>query len=130
MDIFENLENLPVSEACFNDIMDIVEEILSEGGYVARSYKSGLGHSNRLCKTPEEAENWVKNQKLDYKKGDSYEIHGGDNTTELKGLHSYGGDNGYWGRAASGNELTKGSKFYKPTSQEYKNKVAQYRRDI
>lgn len=28
MDIFENLENLPVSEECFNDIMGIVESIL------------------------------------------------------------------------------------------------------
>ena len=30
MDIFESLENLSVSEECFDDIMDIVEEILSE----------------------------------------------------------------------------------------------------
>ena len=30
MDIFESLENLEISEECFNDIMDIVEEILSE----------------------------------------------------------------------------------------------------
>ena len=30
MNIFENLENLEVSEACFNDIMDIVEEIINE----------------------------------------------------------------------------------------------------
>jgi hypothetical protein len=30
MNIFENLENLQVSEECFNDIMGIVEEILSE----------------------------------------------------------------------------------------------------
>jgi hypothetical protein len=30
MNIFENLENLNVSEECFNDIMGIVEEILSE----------------------------------------------------------------------------------------------------
>lgn len=29
--ILEELENLPISEECFNDIMDIVEEILSEG---------------------------------------------------------------------------------------------------
>lgn len=28
--IFENLENLNVSEACFNEIMDIVEEIIDE----------------------------------------------------------------------------------------------------
>lgn len=30
MDIFENLENLNISEECFNEIMDIVEEIISE----------------------------------------------------------------------------------------------------
>lgn len=30
MDIFESLENLNVSEECFNDIMNVVEEILSE----------------------------------------------------------------------------------------------------
>ena len=30
MDIFESLENLGISEECFNDIMDIVEEILDE----------------------------------------------------------------------------------------------------
>ena len=30
MSIFENLENLNVSEECFNSIMDIVEEIIYE----------------------------------------------------------------------------------------------------
>ena len=30
MSIFENLENLNVSEECFNSIMDIVEEIINE----------------------------------------------------------------------------------------------------
>ena len=30
MDIFESLENLQVSKECFDDIMDIVEEIISE----------------------------------------------------------------------------------------------------
>ena len=30
MDIFKNLENLNVSEECFNDIMDIVESIINE----------------------------------------------------------------------------------------------------
>ena len=31
MDIFESLENLNVSEECFDEIMDIVEEIINEG---------------------------------------------------------------------------------------------------
>ena len=30
MDIFENLENLEISEECFDEIMDIVEEIINE----------------------------------------------------------------------------------------------------
>lgn len=30
MNIFENLENLQVSEECFNDILNIVEEIINE----------------------------------------------------------------------------------------------------
>lgn len=30
MDIFESLENLPISEECFNDIMDMVEAIINE----------------------------------------------------------------------------------------------------
>lgn len=34
MDIFENLENLNVSEECFDSIMDIVEELLDEGRLV------------------------------------------------------------------------------------------------
>ena len=37
MDIFESLENLPVSEACFEDIISIVEEYLSESSH-ARKY--------------------------------------------------------------------------------------------
>ena len=45
MDIFESLEELNISEECFNDIMDIVEEILNEGynlkGVVNRAYKNG-----------------------------------------------------------------------------------------
>lgn len=39
MNIFENLENLEVSEACFNEIMDIVEAMLSESLYEIISKK-------------------------------------------------------------------------------------------
>lgn len=35
MDIFESLEQLPVSEACFDEIMGIVEELLNEDIYDA-----------------------------------------------------------------------------------------------
>jgi hypothetical protein len=49
MDIFESLENLEVSEECFNNIMDIVEEILSEDIHsaidtYADDYKKGRLH--------------------------------------------------------------------------------------
>ena len=36
MDIFENLENLNVSEECFNDIMNMVEEIIEERDFTSR----------------------------------------------------------------------------------------------
>jgi hypothetical protein len=35
MDIFESLENLQVSEACFEDIVGIIEEYISESKYSA-----------------------------------------------------------------------------------------------
>ena len=44
MDIFESLENLPISEECFNDIMHIVEAILNEedslddGSHIRKKY--------------------------------------------------------------------------------------------
>ena len=44
MDIFESLENLNVSEECFNDIMDIVEDLLNEedslddGSHIRKRY--------------------------------------------------------------------------------------------
>lgn len=45
MDIFESLENLNVSEECFNDIVELVEEYLGEGrreGETLQAYKSRL----------------------------------------------------------------------------------------
>lgn len=48
MDIFESLEQLPVSEACFDEIMDMVEEVIEESNKNAlqrvankRAYKGG-----------------------------------------------------------------------------------------
>lgn len=38
MDIFENLENLNVSEGCFDDIMDIVEDLIDT---IHKKYKYG-----------------------------------------------------------------------------------------
>ena len=46
MDIFENLENLAVSEECFNDIMDMVEAIL-EG---KEPFETTMDYKNRLQK--------------------------------------------------------------------------------
>ena len=45
MNIFESLENLEISEECFNEIMDMVEELLSEGreaGESLEDYKARL----------------------------------------------------------------------------------------
>jgi hypothetical protein len=39
MDIFESLENLNVSEECFEDIVSIVEELLNERNYMNRQHK-------------------------------------------------------------------------------------------
>ena len=45
MNIFESLENLNVSEECFDEIMSIVEDLLGEGtnlvGVVDRAYEKG-----------------------------------------------------------------------------------------
>lgn len=56
MDIFENLENLAVSEECFNDIMGIVEEIINEGPSVERVRKAAENSiSARQAKFEKEA---------------------------------------------------------------------------
>lgn len=47
MGIFENLENLAVSEECFNDIMDIVEAILDEG---KEPFETTMDYKQRLQK--------------------------------------------------------------------------------
>ena len=48
MNIFESLENLSVSEECFNDIMSIVEEILDESIYHAIQKHSTKQDKNTL----------------------------------------------------------------------------------
>ena len=40
MDIFESLENLPVSESCFEDIISIVEEIISESQFGSKYHRA------------------------------------------------------------------------------------------
>ena len=43
MDIFESLENLNISEECFNDIINIVESIINEGQkQIRKPYKQQL----------------------------------------------------------------------------------------
>ena len=62
MNIFESLENLNVSEECFNDVMEIVEEIINElkndtigNAYIKRrdNYNNAL---NNAIKNPEDKE--------------------------------------------------------------------------
>lgn len=58
MDIFENLENLNVSEACFDEIMGIVEEILSEsmfGNYSGHANVESVKQALRAKYNPEKA---------------------------------------------------------------------------
>ena len=65
MDIFENLENLIISEDCFNDIMDIVEEIINE--YIDRKEKmkraAERSISGRIAKVGEKTREYEKNDK-------------------------------------------------------------------
>ena len=42
--IFESLKNLPISEECFNEIMDMVEEIINESPTVG-AVKSAVNNS-------------------------------------------------------------------------------------
>jgi hypothetical protein len=50
MDIFESLENLPVSEECFDEIMGIVEDLINETIYDAIDKKYGKGENKTLRK--------------------------------------------------------------------------------
>ena len=59
MNIFESLENLNVSEECFDEIMGIVEDILSEGNHlrhvVKRAEKAGKLSSDKAKELEEKA---------------------------------------------------------------------------
>lgn len=59
---------------------------------------SNSGNSNITAKTIKEALVFLKGKNLDLSK-DYFDIHGGDNTSELKGLVAWGGTGGYWARA-------------------------------
>ena len=68
MDIFESLENLNVSEECFDEIMGLVEELLSEGHEAALMKKYGVDSIQKLPKevrrryfprTRHSVENWT-----------------------------------------------------------------------
>ena len=49
MNIFESLENLPVSEECFDDIMGIVEELLNEDlhHYIQKKYNEKIENARK-----------------------------------------------------------------------------------
>ena len=62
MDIFESLENLNVSEECFNDIMDMVESIISETKKESKE-KRDKWMADQMSKEPvfsERSGGWVK----------------------------------------------------------------------
>ena len=47
MNIFESLENLQVSEECFNDIIEVVEKLLLEDEFTERLNNSKIYNQNR-----------------------------------------------------------------------------------
>lgn len=62
MNIFESLENLNVSEACFNDILNIVEEIISETKKESKE-KRDKWMADQMSKEPvfsERSGGWIK----------------------------------------------------------------------
>ena len=69
MSIFESLENLNVSEECFDDIMDLVEEIINEVtvDYVSRAARNSLSRrrkqSNLASKMIDKATNFYDKEK-------------------------------------------------------------------
>ena len=77
--IFESLENLNVSEECFNEIMGIVEEILSESeslrGIVQRAYDSDKISQKELEELDRKAMN-IPKSKTYKRKGSGYQPKG------------------------------------------------------
>ena len=72
MDIFESLENLNVSEECFDEIMDMVEQLLAEDLEATAEKKYGYG-SPQAKKAKqvgsdawEYAQNYFKNKGADH----------------------------------------------------------------
>ena len=59
MDIFESLENLNVSEECFNDIMSRIEEDLYD--LVGRAEKKGIVSPNK-AETLKNKARWFRDQ--------------------------------------------------------------------
>ena len=60
MDIFESLENLQVSEACFEDIIGLVEEHINERSEVNKIKKNG--YENNLAGINNEYKDNVQNK--------------------------------------------------------------------
>ena len=63
MDTFENLENLQVSEACFNDIMDIVEKYINEFTPAQRADAAQKVLPQRRKEQKEAAKNFLNYEK-------------------------------------------------------------------
>ena len=72
MDIFENLENLNVSEECFDEIMGIVEELLSERVTVGQLATAAANRMERERVKNDEANKKLKTEAS--KKNPSHEL--------------------------------------------------------
>ena len=68
MNIYESLENLNVSEECFDDIMGIVEEILSEGNNLANVVARAQDKQDKVMSgipvSQKDAKNMLKRHKI------------------------------------------------------------------
>lgn len=79
---------------------EVVSESLGKVLVNVFSSKVGGWHS-MLLNSVEEAKRWVKDLELDLSE-DYFEIHTGDNTTDVDGLVAWGGKGGFWANVVSG----------------------------
>ena len=73
------------------------ESVNEAGGIVVHTFKLEIGNSQYLAHSMKDAIAYVKEQDLDLENGDYFDIHAGDNSSEISGLKFWGGiGRGYW----------------------------------
>lgn len=74
--------------------MKTFKEYLTEAKVIV-NVMNKTGNNNLSFNNVKDAEKYIDSLKLDLKK-DYFDIHTGSNTSEIQGLHSWGGVKGYW----------------------------------